>query len=54
MILQAKETGYKRMRLDTLSSMESANHLYASLGFRPIAAYRYNPLPGAQFYELLF
>jgi ribosomal protein S18 acetylase RimI-like enzyme len=51
-ILRAKEMGYKRMRLDTLSSMESANHLYSSLGFRPIAPYRYNPLEGAQFYEL--
>jgi ribosomal protein S18 acetylase RimI-like enzyme len=51
-ILRAKEMGYKRMRLDSLSSMESANHLYSSLGFRPIAPYRYNPLEGAEFYEL--
>ena len=52
-ILRAKEIGYQRMRLDTLSSMHAANRLYSSLGFRPIAAYRYNPLAGAQFYELL-
>jgi len=51
-IPRAKKMGYKRMRLDTLSSMESANHLYSSLGFRPITPYRYNPLAGAQFYEL--
>ena len=51
-ILRAKEMGYKRMRLDTLASMEAANRLYSSLGFRPITPYRYNPLAGAQFYEL--
>jgi ribosomal protein S18 acetylase RimI-like enzyme len=51
-ILRAQALGYKRMRLDTLASMESANQLYSSLGFRPMPAYRYNPLEGAQFYEL--
>jgi ribosomal protein S18 acetylase RimI-like enzyme len=51
-ILRAKELGYKHMRLDTLSSMQAANRLYSSLGFHPIAPYRYNPLAGAQFYEL--
>lgn len=52
-IVRAKELGYKHMRLDTLSSMQAANRLYSSLGFRPIAPYRYNPLEGAQFYELV-
>jgi ribosomal protein S18 acetylase RimI-like enzyme len=51
-ILRAKAMSYKRMRLDTLASMQAANGLYSSLGFRPIAPYRYNPLDGAQFYEL--
>ena len=51
-IARAKGLGYKRMRLDTLTSMQAANRLYASLGFCPIAAYRYNPLAGAQFYEV--
>jgi ribosomal protein S18 acetylase RimI-like enzyme len=49
----ATEMGYKRIRLDTLSSMHAANRLYSSLGFRPIEPYRYNPLEGAAFYELV-
>jgi ribosomal protein S18 acetylase RimI-like enzyme len=51
-IARAKAMGYKHMRLDTVASMQAANRLYSSLGFRPIAPYRYNPLEGAQFYEL--
>jgi ribosomal protein S18 acetylase RimI-like enzyme len=51
-IAQAKAIGYKHMRLDTVASMQAANRLYSSLGFHPIAPYRYNPLEGAQFYEL--
>ena len=52
-ILRAGEIGYTRMRLDTLASMQSANRLYAALGFQPIAPYRYNPIEGARFYEMV-
>jgi GNAT superfamily N-acetyltransferase len=45
----AAETGYKRMVLDTLPSMTSAQRLYERLGFRDIAPYRFNPIPGARF-----
>jgi putative acetyltransferase len=49
---EARAIGYARMRLDTMPKMDSAQRLYASLGFRDIAAYRYNPEPGARFLEV--
>ncbi|WP_109479276.1 GNAT family N-acetyltransferase [Paraburkholderia sp. C35] len=48
----AREAGYGNMRLDTLPSMQAAQRLYASLGFRPISAYVFNPVEGTQFLEL--
>jgi len=51
-IADARSSGYVAMRLDTLATMASARTLYGSLGFHPIAAYRHNPVPGAEFLEL--
>jgi len=53
LIAEARRFGYTRMLLDTLPSMSRAQALYASLGFRPTTPYRYNPIPGTSFLELL-
>jgi len=53
-IRQAREMGYKMMRLDTIqSNMQEAVALYRGLGFNEIAPYRVNPLPGVVFMELV-
>lgn len=49
---RARTIGYERMRLDTIESMTAAQALYHSLGFRPIKAYRYNPLNHPSYFEL--
>ena len=51
-VAAARQIGYERMRLDTLSSMKEAIALYQSLGFRRIAPYYDNPNRGAVFMEL--
>jgi GNAT superfamily N-acetyltransferase len=51
-IREARDAGYGKMRLDTLPAMAGARALYHALGFRPIQAYRPNPIEGAVFLEL--
>lgn len=51
-IEEARQIGYQRMVLDTLSTMESAIALYKSLGFRETEPYCYNPFPNAVYMEL--
>ena len=52
MILKfAIESNYTKIMLDTLSSMESAQGLYRSLGFVETAPYYHNPHPDVVFFE---
>lgn len=51
-IAEARKIGFRRMRLDTLPSMQAAMKLYESLGFKDIAPYRDNPIAGSRFMEL--
>jgi putative acetyltransferase len=52
LIAEAKDFGYKRMLLDTLPTMQSAQSLYKSLGFEATEPYRFNPVAGTSFLKL--
>ena len=53
-ILEARQIGYRRMRLDTVEPMmKDAVVMYRRLGFREIAPYCNNPIVGALYMELL-
>lgn len=49
---EARRAGYSRICLDTLASMDAALSLYGSMGFRPVDAYVFNPLPDVMYLGL--
>src|SRR5438309_4336629 len=52
-IAEARQLAYRRMRLDTVEPvMKDAVAMYRKLGFKEIAAYRANPMPGTLYMEL--
>jgi putative acetyltransferase len=52
-IREANAIGYRTMRLDTIEpAMSEAVRIYRRFGFRQIAPYRPNPIPGALYMEL--
>lgn len=52
-ISEARQIGYRRMRLDTVEPvMKDAVAMYRKIGFREIAPYCSNPIAGALYMEL--
>lgn len=47
-----KEMRYQKMRLDTLSTMNTAIGLYKSVGFYEIESYCFNPIETAKYFEI--
>ena len=51
-LVEARKMRYKKIRLDTVTSMTAAISLYQSMGFKDIPPYCHNPLDGARYFEL--
>jgi len=49
---EARKRGYETMWLDTLRTMDAANHVYDALGFVDCAAYYENPLPDVRYRKI--
>jgi len=49
---RGRELGYRTLVLDTLGTMEAAQGLYLSMGFKPAMSYYVNPLPNVKYFAL--
>lgn len=49
---RARELGYRTLVLDTLGTMDAAQGLYVSMGFKPATSYYVNPLPNVKYFSL--
>lgn len=52
-ITLGRELNYTHMRLDTLPTMTQAIKLYEQEGFYEIQAYRFNPIQGTKYFEIV-
>lgn len=52
LIDEARDAGYREMRLDVLAEFQRARVLYRSLGFVAAAPIAFNPVPGTAFLGL--
>jgi ribosomal protein S18 acetylase RimI-like enzyme len=52
MLEVARAAGYHCVLLDTLDDMEAARQLYVELGFKEIAPYYHNPIPGSHYLKV--
>ena len=48
---EAKIWDIKKIRLDTIATMEAAIHLYRKTGFKEIPSYRHNPIEDVKYFE---
>lgn len=52
-IPEARELGYATLMLDTLPNMKAAARLYQRFGFTDTKAYRFNPVTGTRYMQLV-
>jgi ribosomal protein S18 acetylase RimI-like enzyme len=51
-VRRGRDLGYRTLVLDTLGTMEAAQGLYVSMGFKPVTSYYVNPLPHVKYFSL--
>ena len=52
LVAEARDIGYRTLKLDTLERMHDARRLYEALGFKSCAPYYHNPLGSAVYLSL--